>query len=498
MLSVFLLLGVISLIFPDGGLRFGDSFTLHFPGPDDVLRPDDRKYADIPVLEDIIKTSSDSLTSFDPVNDFGSLTERMPDSIMAGTRRDDAGTDGKIMAEIPETAVKDEREPGEFIYPLEFPSGNDTLLNRFFRSLNDVELSGGRLRIVHYGDSQIENNRISSTLRNRFQRRFGGSGIGMFPVVSPVVHSASVEVLTEGNWRRHTPLDTKENNTYGRYGLLMSYSVIEKDNEGNAEGEFTIRPTGYGHSRSRAMKELSIFPKYSPDPFVMEVVFDGETINAELVFPADSLTVVRQSLPSETGEYTVAIRGEGNPGIHAVSLDDVSGIAVDNIPMRGSSGLEFSGADTALMRSMIKVLNVRLILLQFGVNVVPGMADNYAFYENALRRQLEFFRLVDPGLCIIVVGVSDMARKTTGGHFESYPNIELIRDAQRNAAHGTGYAFWDLYNAMGGRNSMPSWVMNNPPLGQPDYTHFTYRGSALVGDMLYNSIALSYKNWKSR
>ena len=491
LVSVFLLLGIISLIFPSGGLRLGNNLTLHFPAPDDILRPENSVYADISGILYFEREGYDSLLFEDPMTGFfpDSVTEQEPGVIPADTMTDDAAVADTVMAKIYDTAK---------IYPLEFPPANDTVLDRFFRSLSDIEINGGQLRILHYGDSQIENNGISSILRNRFQSRFGGSGIGMFPVVSPVVHSASVEVMTRGSWVRYTPLKTTGRNDRDRYGLLLSYSALSEDKEGNAEGSFTIRPTRYGHSRSRAMKELKIFPGYNEEPFLLEITHGGETLNTELFFPSDSLRVIRQSLPSVTGEYTVLIRGEGSPGIHAVSLDDVSGIAVDNIPMRGSSGLEFSRADTALMRRMIEVLNVRLVLLQFGVNVVPGVADDYTFYENALRSQLEFLRTVDPRLCMIIVGVSDMARKTPGGNFESYPNIELIRNAQRNAALKSGYAFWDLYNAMGGRNSMPSWVMNSPPLGQPDYTHFSYRGSALVGDLLYNSIAEEYRKWRSR
>ena len=36
-------------------------------------------------------------------------------------------------------------------------------------------------RMIHYGDSQLEGDRITSYLRNRFQKIYGGSGPGFIP-----------------------------------------------------------------------------------------------------------------------------------------------------------------------------------------------------------------------------------------------------------------------------------------------------------------------------
>jgi len=79
------------------------------------------------------------------------------------------------------------------------------------------------------------------------------------------------------------------------------------------------------------------------------------------------------------------------------------------------------------------------------------------------------------------------------GAYESYPNIEKIRNAQRNAAFKANCAFWDLYEAMGGKNSMPSWVFAKPvPLAGKDFTHFTPEGAKIVSEMLYKALLVEY------
>ena len=482
LLAILGLLSVISIIFPQNGIRLGKDFYLYFPNPGSIFKSDDPEYADITDLLDSW-TDQDDPTAL-PVQE---IIEGIPEEPVKDS-----------LYEYNQVATPtDEQELRKLVFPLEFPDSNDTVMYSFFRHLDKAGERGNLLRILHYGDSQIENNRISSTLRNRFQARFGGSGIGMFPVVSPVPHSASIQVQTSGRWERFTPLDRGSRSPgHNRYGLLMSFSSIAgPDGTPDISGTFSIRPTNYGSARSRRMNQLRIFFENTNSPFLMELLRAGETIEAELFFPSDSLRWIGWKLPESSDEYRVRIHGEGSPEIYSVMLDDTSGVAVDNIAMRGSSGLEFSGTDEGLLKRMLDVLNVRLVLLQFGVNVVPNIVDDYSYYERALLRQLQFLKSVGPDLCIIVIGVSDMSRRIPGGQFESYPNIGLIRDAQRRAAFSAGFPFWDLFTAMGGQHSMPSWVMADPPLGQPDYIHFTFRGSALVGDLIYSAIAEEYNKY---
>jgi hypothetical protein len=80
----------------------------------------------------------------------------------------------------------------------------------------------------------------------------------------------------------------------------------------------------------------------------------------------------------------------------------------------------------------------------------------------------------------------------------TYPGIEPVRDALRSAALESGFAFWDLYEAMGGYNSMPSFVHTDPPLASTDYVHFTDLGVNLVAEMFYNALMLEYREYTAK
>ena len=122
---------------------------------------------------------------------------------------------------------------------------------------------------------------------------------------------------------------------------------------------------------------------------------------------------------------------------------------------------------------------------------------DFDFYEKNYYRSLKALKDNNPGTDILVIGVSDMT-KTDGTDLVSWPNIKDIRDAQRRAAFKAGCAFWDMYEAMGGENSMTAWVSADPSLAEKDYTHFNYRGARIIGEMIFNALMSDYYAYKSK
>ena len=68
----------------------------------------------------------------------------------------------------------------------------------------------------------------------------------------------------------------------------------------------------------------------------------------------------------------------------------------------------------------------------------------------------------------------------------------------KNTALASGAGFWNMYEVMGGENSMIQWVKNNPALATPDYIHFTPRGADRIAEMFYESLNNYYEYYKMR
>ena len=65
-----------------------------------------------------------------------------------------------------------------------YDGGQKGLIN-FMSALYDVEkFDKGTCRIAYFGDSMIEGDLMSMTLRNSYQEKYGGRGVGFVPIVS--------------------------------------------------------------------------------------------------------------------------------------------------------------------------------------------------------------------------------------------------------------------------------------------------------------------------
>jgi lysophospholipase L1-like esterase len=167
---------------------------------------------------------------------------------------------------------------------------------------------------------------------------------------------------------------------------------------------------------------------------------------------------------------------------------------MDNIAMRGSSGTIFSKIDRQQLAFQYDSEPITLVLLQFGGNTVPYIKDENAAekYGKWFAGHIAYLKRLLPNADFVLLGPSDMSIKEQTD-FVTYPFLPEVRDALKKAAFDEGVAFWDIYEVMGGRNSMPSWVAADPPLAGPDYIHFTPRGARKVAELFYKSLSEDYK-----
>lgn len=497
LIGIFVLLAMVSFIFPKDGIYIGNNLLLRFPDMDQFFSLKKKQYINI---DDILDYSQLDIADNIKYQKPDSLIfqtdsiQQVPDSLKAEIKANTfPGNDTAESAEI-------KKIPGSIHRYLEYPQNDKSVLFPFFNNLSKLKYSRELIRVLHYGDSQIEGDRMTSYIRNELQQQFGGSGVGMFPPVLIKGTSISLQHQLAGSWKRYTIKSIENGNIYHkRLGALMSFgrfAPVSSKNKDLYAGDITLKKSNITYLRTRHFKQCKVFYGYNKKPFIAELKTRTQTLDAEIVPPSHQLQTLSWNIDQSINELTIRFKGEDSPDIYAIAIDGHNGIAVDNIPLRGSSGTDFTKTDMAFFRSMYQKLNVKLLIMQFGVNLVPHITDDYAYYEKQFYKQLKTLKSLRPDICIIVVGVSDMSRNVMG-NYESYPNIEQIRDAQRNAAFKAGCAFWDMYEAMGGENSMPAWVNTNPPLARTDFTHFTWKGSVIISKMFYDAIINDYYEYSN-
>ena len=101
-----------------------------------------------------------------------------------------------------------------------------------------------------------------------------------------------------------------------------------------------------------------------------------------------------------------------------------------------------------------------------------------------------------PEAKVIFIGPSDMANVDSTGAVSSYSVLPEVVKTLREAANESGAAFWNMYDVMGGKNSMAKWVHSG--LAGADYVHFTPAGAKKMAHMLYETLQFYYKFYRFR
>ncbi|MGB0390190.1 MAG: hypothetical protein ACPGD5_01385, partial [Salibacteraceae bacterium] len=186
-----------------------------------------------------------------------------------------------------------------------------------------------------------------------------------------------------------------------------------------------------------------------------------------------------------------------SPEFYAFSFEGDYGVTVDNIGLRGSSGTLFKRLDSEQLKGFMQSQPIELIILQYGGNTVPYITsqEKAMKYGKWFKSQITYLQKINPNAAFIIIGPSDMATKIDG-EYATYPYLESVRDALKTAAFETGSGYWDLYEVMGGRNSMISWVEAEKPLAGKDYVHFNNLGTRKVSELFMKAFWHERSIWE--
>lgn len=483
-LLVGLFLAPLMFIIPADGLELG-SYKLKMLSWEKLMGRDSVHYADI---SNIIKD----------VENIDSLPDIMAVEVDS--------TNTKIEVEKIDTQRADAVSLSQSIYRMNYNDEGLKNLKKFFTRLKNGEQNQKQIRIAHYGDSQIEGDRITSYIRGKMQTQFGGFGPGLLPALQPYKSYFSIVQSNEGNWSRYPIFGKKDARIlHNKYGILAAFSRFSEplnDTLPFEKGELKHATISLSDSKV-AYRGVRKFKK-------VQILYGNARSKVGLKILQDSQLILQDSLEQNVdyklftytfGDYVQNVKlefdGYDSPDIYAIDLSDTKGIMVDNIAMRGASGTVFTKMDFSHLQRMYKDLNVGLFILQFGGNVMPYIKDTAQVegYGRWFYSQLARLKKMMPEASFVVIGPSDMSKKE-GDQYVSYSYLPVVRDALKKATLKAGFCYWDMYEAMGGHNSMPSWVMAQPALAGADYTHFTPKGAKLIANMFYNALMIEYKKLK--
>ncbi len=376
---------------------------------------------------------------------------------------------------------------------------NISAIQAFFNALDELKVNKTSIRVLHYGDSQIEGDRITDYLRMKLQSQFGGNGPGLISFM-PISQSTCCKVDWGYGWDRYQAFLGKDkrvnHNNYGPAGCFTRFCRYKEiyDTSVYISTNVLISTNKNAGSNNVGYSKIKLFYGGAKTKTWCEF-YDGPALaGADSLDAGGNFRIREFSISPGSTQHEFKFKGKDSPDFYGASLEKETGIYVDNIAQRGSSGTFFHHINFSQLNSFYNHLNVKLIILQYGGNALPSLKNKemIANFASYYRGQIAILKKAAPGASILFIGPADMSVKE-GTEYVTHPLLEDLRDALKKVAFDTNCAYFDMYDCMGGKNSMLSWVEQK--LAATDYIHFSPQGARKIATLLYASLISNYNSY---
>lgn len=441
-------LAFICAVFPNDGFTIGKK-SFHFPSLEEMLNRNDSSHRSV---DESFQAISDSMQK---------EMQNLKDSLL-------------FYHKIVEThAARFYSADTAFVF-----------FDSLFSKMEKAKINKKIVRVLHYGDSQIEMDRISINLRDYFQKTFGGGGPGLIPLVQSIP-TFSVSQSYSGEYTPYVCYGEGERRSDGDYGIMAKSFAID------GEGFFSARASKHSLADEKVKKFSRAQLLLNNNEEVFEATLSDRKAFKETAYCEESgVQMLRWTLDSAVSSISLSLNGAAV--IYGIMLDNGFGVSVDNIPLRGSSGTIFTQINQKALQQAYLLSDVGLIIMQFGGNSVPviNKDEEISDFKEMVAKQIKCVQKIYPEAMILCVGPADMSTRKKGV-LQTYPFLPKIIQAHKEAAVENGAAFWNTYEVMGGKNSMVLWEKNG--LAGNDYIHFTNEGADKIGKAFSNSFSSYYQ-----
>lgn len=371
---------------------------------------------------------------------------------------------------------------------------NDSIsLAAIYEKLYQLEQTKkGRVNIVHIGDSHIQADDLSGTIRQGLQLKFGNAGRGLiFPYKAAKSNEpSSYSTITNRIWTYKRNVFVEKPLPIGICGFTI------ESNDPTAEIFLTVKDQprlGYGFTK------FSLFHEKGSSNFDVSVCD-----NKNCILGVATSNTSKDSFVSELYFdkiiHQVYIRSKENNAVQKqiriygfLVENDSAGILYHTIGVNGAEYRHYNSS--RYFFKQFSYLKADLVIVSLGTNEVFCSDFNPdTFYKN-IDTLVTSIKKYAPKACIILSTPSDSYKRSQKGRIKN----PLVKQAQQiiiSYSLKNNVAYWDLLEVMGGYGSMAKWYAAH--LTAKDYVHFTTKGYQVQGDLFYQAFIEGYTNYTKK
>ncbi|MBO2009394.1 hypothetical protein J4E00_10055 [Siccationidurans soli] len=367
-------------------------------------------------------------------------------------------------------------------------------LQHFYRRLAQLPLlpavlPGGRVSVVHIGDSHLQADEFSGRTRRELQRTYGNAGRGLafpFRVAKTGGSPTFRTVATGGQWRARRVLAAPDSTLpIGLSGL----SLITND----TGAAFTLRIPAQ-HQPNYGFTKLTLLRQPGPAAFDWQVRTAQGRLLGTLRGSAPGLAapLLLDSVRSYVELNTVRGSARQTTGLlYGLLLENGhSGLLYHAIGVNGAAVRHYNRAP--LFFAQLPVLQPDLFIVSLGTNDAYDAGFDPIVFGQQLDTLVSRLRHRCPHADVLLTAPADSYRARRYRN----PDLARLRTVLRAYCTEHDLAYWDFAVVQGGYGSMRAWQQAG--LAQPDLVHFTTKGYELQGLLLYLALQDGYASPSSR
>ena len=374
---------------------------------------------------------------------------------------------------------------------LHFPGSRDAQ-DHFYGLLDSLMAGSGRsVNIWHVGGSHVQAGHFSYRLQERLTTMadsLKGERGFIFPYrIAKTNSDKSFRTSFTGEWLSAMAASTHKD-LNPRFGIMGIAAQTSDSLATVGIGLNISADTLWRFNRFRILGYAS-----SPD------------VRPYLVSGADTLDFVIDTetqsylfdLPAETDTVTIGFHIPQGQSFTLTGTEPISGRKGINYYCSGVNGARLTTwlEQCPDLPRDLQLVKPDLAIFAVGINDSACKAVDFKpeiFKEN-YRRLIRLIREQSPDCAFVFITNNDSYRYISRGMTYNH-NGPTVQKAMFELAKEYGAAVWDVFDIMGGKDSVIKW--RNAGLVKSDRLHFTQEGYVLLGDMLYNALVDDYNAQK--
>ncbi|MFO0613311.1 MAG: hypothetical protein U0414_12020 [Polyangiaceae bacterium] len=337
------------------------------------------------------------------------------------------------------------------------------------------------VRIAVFGDSNLCMDFQTGYLRRMLQPKFGEGGHGFVSFSGPWSHYRHMDVQHKINvgWTAYANTTDPVGDPY--YGI----GGIVTETFGPLAKEF-VATAGEKAPVGKAITRVDIAYLSRKDGGSFKVLVDGNEVGVVDTARAEGQGYGKARFEVPDGPHKVEVVSiKGRVRTLGAALERTEpGIVIDSFGVGSLNTLTQAKEDPGISTEMLRDRNYDLLVYMTGAGDIATMKDVPA----ALHKLIAMQREALPDVSILIVRPADRGKQ----HTEK--DAAKVGEQRREIAVAEGTAFWSLFDAMGGQNSMSTFVQHKMSAFD-DGIHFNDLGGHFVADRLQVSLLQGFSDY---